>query len=165
MDKKKILDYQSIKKKIRRISLQIIESHIEHDEIIIAGIDINGFIIAKKISQEISKISEINIKLCKVKIDKKNPLNDISTSLNFEDYQNKSLVIIDDVLNSGATLMYSVKYFLNTKIKSLKTAVLVDRNHKKYPIKADFKGLSLSTSIQSKVEVVIDEKKIEAFLV
>ena len=165
MDKKKILDYQSIKKKIRRISLQILESNIDQDEIIIAGIDLNGFIIAKKISQEISKISEIKIKLCKVKIDKKNPLNDISTSLNFEDYQNKSLVVIDDVLNSGATLMYSVKYFLNTKIKSLKTAVLVDRNHKKYPIKADFKGLSLSTSIQSKVEVVIDEKKIEAFLV
>ena len=165
MDKKKILDYQSIKKKIRRISLQILESNIDRDEIIIAGIDLNGFIIAKKISQEISKISEINIKLCKVKIDKKNPLNDISTSLNFEDYQNKSIVVIDDVLNSGATLMYSVKYFLNTKIKSLKTAVLVDRNHKKYPIKADFKGLSLSTSIQSKVEVVIDEKKIEAFLV
>jgi len=165
MDKKKILDYQSIKKKIRRISLQILESNIDRDEIIIAGIDLNGFIIAKKISQEISKISEINIKLCEVKIDKKNPLNDISTSLNFEDYQNKSLVVIDDVLNSGTTLMYSVKYFLNTKIKSLKTAVLVDRNHKKYPIKADFKGLSLSTSIQSKVEVVIDEKKIEAFLV
>ena len=165
MDKKKILDYQSIKKKIRRISLQILESNIDQDEIIIAGIDLNGFIIAKKISQEISKISEINIKLCKVKIDKKNPLNDISTSLNFEEYQNKYIVVIDDVLNSGATLMYSVKYFLNTKIKSLKTAVLVDRNHKKYPIKADFKGLSLSTSIQSKVEVVIDEKKIEAFLV
>ena len=165
MDKKKILDYKSIKKKIRRISLQIIESNIEEDEIIIAGIDINGFIIAKKISQEIRKISDINIKLCMVKIDKKNPLNNISTSLNFEEYQNKYIVVIDDVLNSGATLMYSVKYFLNTKIKVLKTAVLVDRNHKKYPIKANFKGLSLSTSIQSKVEVVIDEKKIEAFLV
>ena len=165
MDKKKILDYQSIKKKIRRISLQILESNIDQDEIIIAGIDLNGFIIAKKISQEINKISKINIKLCNVKIDKKNPLNDISTSLKFEEYQNKYIVVIDDVLNSGATLMYSVKYFLNTKIKSLKTAVLVDRNHKKYPIKADFKGLSLSTSIQSKVEVVIDEKKIEAFLV
>ena len=165
MDKKKILDYQSIKKKIRRISLQILESNIDRDEIIIAGIDLNGFIIAKKISQEIRKISDINIKLCNVKIDKKNPLNDISTSLNFDDYQNKNIVVIDDVLNSGATLMYSVKYFLNTEIKGLKTAVLVDRNHKKYPIKVDFKGLSLSTSIQSKVEVVIDEKKIEAFLV
>ena len=84
MDKKKILDYQSIKKKIRRISLQILESNIDQDEIIIAGIDVNGFIIAKKISQEIRKISDINIKLCKIKIDKKNPLNDISISLNFE---------------------------------------------------------------------------------
>ena len=165
MDRKKILDNESIKKKIRRISLQIIESFIDQDEIIIAGIESKGFIIAKKIYLEISEISEINIKLCKVKIDKKDPLNDISISLNFEDYQNKSVVVIDDVLNSGATLMYTVKYFLNTKIKVLKTAVLVDRNHKKYPIKADFKGLSLSTSIQSKVEVVIDEKKIEAFLV
>ena len=165
MDKKKILDYESITKKIRRISLQIIESYIDQDEIIIAGIDLNGFIIAKEISKEIKKISDIHIKLCKVKIDKKNPLNDVSISLNSEDYQNKSVVVIDDVLNSGATLMYTVKNFLNTKIKVLKTAVLVDRNHKKYPIKVDFKGLSLSTSIQSKVEVVIDEKKIEAFLV
>ena len=165
MDKKKILDYESITKKIRRISLQIIESYIDQDEIIIAGIDLNGFVIAKEISKEIKKISDIHIKLCKVKIDKKNPLNDVSISLNSEDYQNKSVVVIDDVLNSGATLMYTVKNFLNTKIKVLKTAVLVDRNHKKYPIKVDFKGLSLSTSIQSKVEVVIDEKKIEAFLV
>ena len=165
MDRKKILDNESIKKKIRRISLQIIESFIDQDEIIIAGIESKGFIIAKKICLEISEISEINIKLCKVKIDKKDPLNDISISLNFEDYQNKSVVVIDDVLNSGATLMYTVKYFLNTKVKVLKTAVLVDRNHKKYPIKVDFKGLSLSTSIQSKVEVVIDEKEIEAFLV
>ena len=122
MDKKKILDYQSIKKKIRRISLQILESNIDQDEIIIAGIDVNGFIIAKKISQEIRKISDINIKLCKIKIDKKNPLNDISTSLNFEEYQNKYIVVIDDVLNSGATLMYSVKYFLNTKIKGFKNS-------------------------------------------
>ena len=165
MDKKKILDYESITKKIRRISLQIIESYIDQDEIIIAGIDLNGFIIAKEISKEISKISDVHIKLCKVKIDKKNPLNDVSISLNSQDYHNKSVVVIDDVLNSGATLMYTVKNFLNTKIKILKTAVLVDRNHKKYPIKVDFKGLSLSTSIQSKVEVIIDEKKIEAFLV
>ena len=164
MEKKKILDYKQINKKIKRISLQIIELINDEVEIIIAGIEINGFIIAKKISEEIRKISDVNIKLCKIKIDKKNPQNNISISINFDEYQNKYVVVIDDVLNSGGTLMYSVKYFLNTKIKGLKTAVLVDRNHKKYPIKVDFKGLSLSTSIQNKVEVVIDEKKIEAFL-
>ena len=86
-------------------------------------------------------------------------------SLVDEEYKNKSVIIVDDVLNSGATLMYAAKYFLDTKLKKLKTAVLVDRNHKKYPIKADYKGLSLSTSIQNHVEVSIDDNEINAYLV
>ena len=145
MDKNKILDYQLIKKKIVRISLQIIEANSTDDEIIIAGIENNGFIIAQKICDELKKISEKKIHLCSIKIDKKNPRKEITVSLVDEEYKNKSVIIVDDVLNSGATLMYAAKYFLDTKLKKLKTAVLVDRNHKKYPIKADYKGLSLST--------------------
>lgn len=164
MDKKKILDYPQIKKKIRRISLQIIESNIDEDEIIIAGIENNGYLIAEKISDEIKNISKKNITLCNIIIDKKNPRNEIIVSLDSDNYENKSIIVVDDVLNSGSTLMYAVKYFLETKIKKLKTAVLVDRNHKKYPIKADFKGLSLSTSIQNHVEVLIDKNGITAFL-
>ena len=165
MDKKKILNNLQIKKKIKRISLQIIESNNSEEEIIIAGIEKNGFIISKKISDEIENNSDIKVKLCKIIIDKKNPRKEISTSLKLEDYQNKSIVLIDDVLNSGSTLIYAVKHFLDTDIKKIKTAVLVDRNHKKFPIKADFKGLSLSTSIQNHVEVVFDKGIIEAFLV
>ena len=105
-----------------------------------------------------------NITLCNIIIDKKNPRNEIIVSLDSDNYENKSIIVVDDVLNSGSTLMYAVKYFLETKIKKLKTAVLVDRNHKKYPIKADFKGLSLSTSIQNHVEVLIDKNGITAFL-
>ena len=165
MDKKKILNNLQIKKKIKRISLQIIESNNSEEEIIIAGIEKNGFIISKKISDEIENNSDIKVKLCKIIIDKKNPRKEISTSLKLEDYHNKSMVLIDDVLNSGSTLIYAVKHFLDTDIKKIKTAVLVDRNHKKFPIKADFKGLSLSTSIQNHVEVVFDKGIIEAFLV
>ena len=165
MVKKKILDYTQIKKKIGRISLQIIESNIDEDEIIIAGIEKNGYLIAEKISDEIKKISEKKIQLCNIKIDKKNPRKEITLSLVEEQYSNMSVVIVDDVLNSGSTLMYAVKYFLDTKLKKLKTAVLVDRNHKKYPIKADYKGLSLSTSIQNHVEVSIDDNEIKAYLV
>ena len=165
MDKNKILDYQLIKKKIVRISLQIIEANSTDDEIIIAGIENNGFIIAQKICDELKKISEKKIRLCSIKIDKKNPRKEITVSLVKEQYENKSVVIVDDVLNSGSTLMYAVKYFLETKLKKLKTAVLVDRNHKKYPIKADYKGLSLSTSIQNHVEVSIDDNEINAYLV
>ncbi|MBA42043.1 MAG: phosphoribosyltransferase [Flavobacteriaceae bacterium] len=165
MDKKKILNNLQIKKKIKRISLQIIESNNSEEEIVIAGIEKNGFIISKKISDEIENNSDIKVKLCKIIIDKKNPRKKISTSLKLEDYHNKSMVLIDDVLNSGSTLIYAVRHFLDTDIKKIKTAVLVDRNHKKFPIKADFKGLSLSTSIQNHVEVVFDKGIIEAFLV
>ena len=165
MDKKKILNNLQIKKKIKRISLQIIESNNSEEEIVIAGIEKNGFIISKKISEEIENNSDIKVKLCKIIIDKKNPRKKISTSLKLEDYHNKSMVLIDDVLNSGSTLIYAVRHFLDTDIKKIKTAVLVDRNHKKFPIKADFKGLSLSTSIQNHVEVVFDKGIIEAFLV
>ena len=164
MDKKKILTNSQIKRKIKRISLQIIESNAEEKEVVLAGIEQNGFLLAKELNKMIAEVSNLNIKLCSLKIDKKNPLNNISTSLNSSEYKNKSIVVIDDVLNSGSTLMYAVKHFLDTELRQLKTAVLVDRNHKKFPIKADFKGVSLSTSIQNHVEVQFDKNSIEAYL-
>ena len=164
MDKKKILDNNLVKKKIIRISLQIIESNIDEKEIIIAGIEKKGFIFAKKISNEIKKKSNIDTKLCRISLNKKNPMDKIFISLKTNEYENKSVVIVDDVLNSGSTLIHAVKFFLNTKLKKLKTAVLVDRNHKKYPVKADFKGLSLSSSVQNHVEVDINEKYIYNFV-
>ena len=164
MDKKKILTNSQIKRKIKRISLQIIESNVEEKEVVLAGIEQNGFLIAKELNKMITELSNLNIKLCSLKIDKKNPLNNISTSLNSYEYKDKSIVVVDDVLNSGSTLMYAVKHFLDTELRQLKTAVLVDRNHKKFPIKADFKGVSLSTSIQNHVKVEFDKNSIEAFL-
>ena len=102
--------------------------------------------------------------LCKVVIDKKNPLSPITTSVAASDYSNKSIVLIDDVLNSGSTLIYGVKHFLDVPVKQFKTAVLVNRNHKKFPVKADYKGISLSTSLNEHVEVILTGKVYEAFL-
>ena len=164
MDKKKILDNSQIKRKIKRISLQIIESNINEEEIILVGVEKNGFLLAKELNKEINNLSDLNTIVCNIKIDKKNPINSTSISVDLSSFQSKSIVVIDDVLNSGSTLMYAVKYFLETDLKQLKTAVLVDRNHKKFPIKADFKGVSLSTSLQNHVNVVFSEDSIEAFL-
>ena len=88
----------------------------------------------------------------------------MQTSLNIADYKNKSLVLVDDVLNSGTTLMYAIKHFLEVPLSQFKTAVLVDRNHKKYPVKADFKGISLSTSLQEHVQVSFTAKDSKAYL-
>ena len=159
-----ILNHNQINNKIRRIAFQIYETNVNEKDVILAGIDKNGYVFAKKIKSALQKISDINPILCKVSIDKKNPWSDIKTSLLEEDYKNKSLVLVDDVLNSGTTLIYGVKHFLNVPLKQFKTAVLVNRNHKKYPVKADFKGISLSTSLHEHVNVVLEGKNFEAVL-
>lgn len=164
MNRKIILNTEQINQKITRIAHQIIESNIDEKEVIIAGIEKNGYIIAVKLKEILTKISDLNITTCSVKINKNNPLDEVATSLSKEEYRNKSLVLVDDVLNSGATLIYAIKHFLDIEIKQFKTAVLVNRNHKKYPVKADFKGISLSTTTISHVKVRFKENIAEAFL-
>ncbi|MEM6687036.1 MAG: phosphoribosyltransferase family protein [Bacteroidota bacterium] len=159
-----ILNHQQIQHKTRRIAYQILESNVNEEEIIIAGIANNGFVFAQKIKAALEKITAAKITLCEVKIDKQNPLQPITTSISKDAYINKPLVLIDDVLNSGTTLIYGVKHFLEVPLKNFKTAVLVNRNHKKYPIKADFKGISLSTSIQEHIDVVF-AKEDTAYLI
>ncbi len=160
-----ILNHQEIEHKIRRIAYQIYETFADEGEIILAGITSNGYILAEKISVVLKQISDINIVLCEVKIDKQNPFNPINTSISKEAYSNKNLVLVDDVLNSGTTLVYGVKHFLEVPIKKFKTVVLIDRNHKKFPVKADFKGISLSTSSKEHVNVVFEENNNYAYLV
>ncbi|MGC1203762.1 MAG: phosphoribosyltransferase family protein [Flavobacteriaceae bacterium] len=159
-----ILNHEEINHKIRRIAFQIYENNVYETEVILAGIDSNGYIFAKKLKSVLEKISDINPILCKVSIDKKNPSQPVKTSIKPEDYENRSLVLVDDVLNSGTTLIYGVKHFLNVPLKQFKTAVLVNRNHKKFPVKADFKGISLSTSLHEHVNVILDGKKFEVIL-
>lgn len=148
-----ILDHQEISHKIKRIAYQIYESNVEENEIILAGIAKSGYELAQKLQVELQKISNLEVLLCEVKVNKKNPLEKVITSLSPEEYKDKALVLIDDVLNSGTTLIYGVRHFLEVPLKRFKTAVLVDRSHKKYPVKADFKGISLSTSINETVKV------------
>lgn len=164
MSKSIILDHQQIQHKIRRIAYQIYESNIDEKEVILAGIQKNGFIFAEKIYDALSQISPLEIKLCEVMINKKNPRSEVKTSLSVEEYKNKPLVLVDDVLNSGTTLIYAAKLFLEVPLKRFKTAVLVNRNHKKYPIKADFKGISLSTSLQEHINVSFDQNNTVAYL-
>lgn len=159
-----ILNHEEINHKIKRIAYQIYENNVNETQVILAGIDSNGYILAKKLKLVLNKISPIAPILCKVEIDKKNPRNSIKTSLKPEDYQNKSVVLIDDVLNSGTTLIYGVKHFLDVPLKQFKTAVLVNRNHKKYPVKADFKGISLSTSLNEHIDVILDGEAFKAYL-
>ncbi|WP_457616915.1 phosphoribosyltransferase domain-containing protein [Lutibacter sp.] len=165
MDNSIILTNEQIVNKTRRIAYQIYETNCNETEIVLAGITGNGYTFAKYLSKYLSEIAPaLTISLCEVLIDKKNPLAKITTSLASEDYKNKSVVLVDDVLNSGTTLIYGIKHFLEVPLKQFKTAVLVNRNHKKFPVKADFKGISLSTSMHEHVTVVFETKTAYAVL-
>ena len=164
LEKNCILSHDEITHKIKRIAYQIYECNVEEPEVILAGIESNGYILAKKLKLALKKISDIEPVLCKVVVNKKSPLEPVKTSIPKEEYINKSVVLIDDVLNSGTTLIYGVKHFLEVPLKQFKTAVLVNRNHKKYPVKADFKGISLSTSLNEHVQVNFEGKSFEAVL-
>lgn len=164
MNKNIILNQEQIKHITKRIAYQIYETFANENEIVIAGIANSGFIFSQKIVKVLEEISELKITLCEVQINKQNPLEPVITSISEEEYANKCIVLVDDVMNSGATLIYSVRHFLNVPIKKFKTAVLVDRNHKNYPVKADFKGISLSTSSKEHIQVVFNESEEYAYL-
>lgn len=164
MAKNIILNHSEIEHKIKRIAYQIYETFVDEKVIVIAGISKNGFVFAQKLAENLEAVSKIKTVLCEVKIDKQHPAGAITTSVPASDYSGKGLVLVDDVLNSGTTLIYGVRHFLDVPLTKFKTAVLVDRNHKKYPVKADFKGISLSTSLQEHVNVVFDAKGDYAYL-
>ena len=158
MEKTLVLNKQQLQQKIDRLAWQIYEQNYKEKEIIIAGIANRGVLIAKKIAKRLTEISAIKVKLATIKVDKDNPFyKDIEVDISEKDYKNKVLILVDDVLNSGKTLMYGAKYFLSVPLKKLSTIVLVDRNHNRFPIKADFVGLSLSTTLKEHISVELEK--------
>ncbi|MDF2438669.1 MAG: phosphoribosyltransferase [Bacteroidota bacterium] len=159
MNKSLILNSKQIEQKINRIAYEIYENNYDEKSIVIAGIAKNGFLLAKRIADVLQTISQIKTQLIEIKLDKENPFeNNVKLELSEKDLKNKVIILVDDVLNSGKTLMFGTKLFLNSPVKRLTTAVLVDRGHNRYPIKADVVGLSLSTTLQEHIAVELNKK-------
>ena len=153
--KTKILDKKQLEQKINRLAWEIYERNYSQTELLIVGIEKRGVETSKRIANAISNISNIKVKRAKILMDKDNPLSSkINISVDHADFENKIVILVDDVLNSGKTLIYAAQQFLSVPLVNLSTLVLVNRNHNQYPIKADYVGLSLSTTLQDHVNVV-----------
>ena len=155
--KTEVLDQDQILRICNRFAFQILENSIDSDVIHIIGIKEKGFDIAKIVERELKSITKKNISLSSIKIDKKNPKDSVLSDSNL----NKNIdtiFLIDDVLNTGKTLIYSLSFLLKFNFKSIKTLVLIDRNHKQFPIKVDYKGISLSTNINDNIKLLNDNK-------
>lgn len=163
MAKTLVLDSKQIEQRINRIAYELYENNYEEKNIIMAGIAPNGYVLAQRIAKVLEAISPIKVKLAKLEMNKENPLDEeIRTGLKPADIHDKVIVLVDDVLNSGKTLIYGARLFLQAPVKHLTTVVLVDRNHTRYPVKADFSGISLSTTLQEHISVELGAKGKEA---
>ena len=153
-----LLNKTQIENRINRIAFQIYEDNFEETEIIIAGIANGGFVFAQRIANQLEKIGKLKINLIEISINKNEQSStDIQLPFTKEHLKNKTVIVVDDVLNSGKTLMYSLIPFLNADVKKIRTVLLIDRDHKRYPVNVDFVGFELSTTMKEHVDVDLTE--------
>lgn len=163
MSKVKILDTLQIEQKLSRLAYEVYENNFSEKELLIVGIEGNGYKVANHLAEKLKKISPLKISLGKISLNKDKPW-DGEPKTDFEEkaFVNKTIILVDDVLNSGKTLMYAVKLFLDKPVKKINTVILVDRSHTRFPVKADFVGLRLSTTLQEHIEADLSKKGKEA---
>ena len=153
-----ILDKALATRKLERMALEIAERNTDAQHIILAGIQESGSIIAAKIVPMLQKNFAGKIDLVRVLLDKKQPATvTIDPITNFN---NKVVIILDDVANSGKTMTYAIKPFLEFQPQKIQTLVLVERTHKTFPISADYVGLSVATTLQEHIFVETEGSEI-----
>ena len=161
-----ILNHQQIDQKITRLGHELLENCFEEESIFIGGIQGNGLILAKKLAKIVSENSNISVHYFEIGINKAEPWKEEITIGIDELKLNKGfIVLVDDVINSGKTMQYALVKFLQRPSKTIRTVVLVDRKHRRYPVKADIVGISLSTTLKDRVEVELSSKNSKAFLI
>ena len=164
-EKSLILDADHVKQKIRRMAFEIYENNFKEKTIVIAGIDGQGHVLAKLLAKQVESISPIEVKLVKISMDKLAPQQtDIELDCELKDVKKKSIVLVDDVLNTGRTFTYAMKPFLSVEVKKIETAVLINRGHTSFPVHARYTGYELSTTIKEHVEVKLSKEEMAVYL-
>jgi pyrimidine operon attenuation protein / uracil phosphoribosyltransferase len=160
-----ILNKRKIDQKLVRLAHQVLEDAAEISQIHVVGISGNGMQIALKIQDELIQNSDKEVFLHEILLNKENPLSTPIVLKSTVEFSNAYIVLVDDVLNSGLTMQYALMKLLEQPVKAVKTVALVDREHRCYPIKCDFVGMTLSTTLQERVEVEFGTEDYFAYLV
>jgi len=160
-----ILNNLQINQKLQRIAYEILENNSEDDALYLVGVKGNGYLIAQELFTILNEITDQVVKVAQVSVNKQDPLSEpIQLSIPSEELHG-TLILIDDVINSGRTMQYALLKLLEKPVRKVKTVSLVDRKHRRYPIRCDYVGLTLSTTLQDRVEVKLEQGNNQAYLV
>lgn len=155
----KLLDQRQIKQKIKRLAIEILEQNFGEPAIILAGINNNGLGFAKMLGKELKQLTDHDIIFTQIRLSPADPLSsEVSIDMSPEELNDKVVIVVDDVANTGRSIFYAIKPLLEVLPKKIQVAVLVDRKHKSFPIKVDYVGLSLFTTLQDDIDVQIKGK-------
>src|SRR5690606_26750731 len=152
-----ILNHTQIQQKINRIAYQILEDNIDEKEIILDGVIARGYRLALRLEAVLREISNLKITLAEIELNKESSKLESAINIPINECENKVIILVDDVLNSGRTIAYGLGVFLNIPLKKLRSVVLIDRSHKLFPVATDYVGLELSTVLKEHVSVILDE--------
>ncbi|MCB0706483.1 MAG: phosphoribosyltransferase [Saprospiraceae bacterium] len=159
----KILNQRQIRQMIERLAIQILENNFESDEIILAGINNNGMGFARMLYERLEAHTSIPLTLTNIRLNPADPLAAaVEMDISPDSLRGKAIVIIDDVANTGRTIFYAFKPFMAILPAKIEVAVLVDRKHKSFPVKVDYVGLSLATTLRESIDVQIRNVEEEA---
>jgi pyrimidine operon attenuation protein/uracil phosphoribosyltransferase len=163
-EKSLILDASQVKQKIRRMAYEMYEHNFKEKNIVVAGIEGQGYVLAKLLAKELESISPLQATLVKVSLDKSEPQqSEVTLDTDIKSIRKKCIVLVDDVLNTGRTFAYGLKPFLDIEVKKIEIAVLVNRSHALFPVHPQYTGYKLSTTIRDHVEVNLG-KEIAVYL-
>jgi len=153
-----ILDQSLAEKKLRRMALEIIENNPGEKQLILAGIRESGSVVAKCMQKLLAEFAGIQSEVISISLDKKEP-KEVTLSKK-ADFNDKVIIVVDDVANSGKTLLYAMKPFLDFQPKKIQTLVLVGRSHNSFPVHPDYVGLSIATTLQEHIYVEVSDDKV-----
>jgi pyrimidine operon attenuation protein/uracil phosphoribosyltransferase len=153
VEKNYILEEAVAQQKLRRMALEILENNPDEKTIFLAGIRESGCVLARSLQKILAEISLVHTELIGITLDKKKP-GEVALS-NTPDFNDKVIIVVDDVANSGRTLLYAMKPFLEFHPRKIQVLVLVVRSHTSFPVRPDYVGLSIATTLQEHIYVEV----------
>jgi len=154
-----LLNEKQIRQKVKRLSIEILERNFQARTIYLAGINNNGLKFSEMIREELEALAPpFELIPCQIKLNPALPVKEpVEINIPVSELKNKQVIIIDDVANTGRTIFYAMKPFMDVLPKKLEVAVLVDRKHKSFPVHVDYVGLSLATTAKENIVVSLTE--------